>query len=66
MSTNKNSKRENTPANARLKARVKEIARLIDEVNVELGIDPEFGSGGSSKSGLPQLPQLPSLPKLPN
>lgn len=44
VSTNKNSKRENTPANVRLKARVKEITRLIDEVNVELGIDPEFGT----------------------
>jgi hypothetical protein len=66
VSTNRNSSRENTPADVRLKARVKEITRLIDELNVELGIDPEFGSGGSSKSGLPQLPQLPSLPKLPN
>ena len=59
VSTNKNSKRENTPANARLKARVKEITRLIDEVNVELGIDPEFGrkkssgrSGGLGGGGL--------------
>jgi hypothetical protein len=50
VSTNKNSKRENTPANARLKARVKAIRKLIDEVNVELGIDPEFGT--KKKSGI--------------
>ena len=50
VSTNKNSKRENTPANARLKARVKEITKLIDEVNVELGIDPEFGTQKKNKN----------------
>ena len=50
VSTNKNSNRENTPANVRLKARVKEIRKLIDELNVELGIDPEFGT--KKKSGI--------------
>ena len=50
VSTNRNSKRENTPANTRLKARVKEITRLIDEVNVELGIDPEFGTQKKNKN----------------
>ena len=50
VSTNRNSSREGTPADVRLKARVKEITRLIDEVNVELGIDPEFGR--KKKSGI--------------
>ena len=59
VSTNRNSSREGTPADVRLKARVKAIRKLIDEVNVELGIDPEFGrkkssgrSGGLGGGGL--------------
>ena len=66
ISRYKNSTNEGKPKDLRARARRKEIRRLIDEINIGLGYDPEFGSGGSSKSGLPQLPQLPSLPKLPN
>lgn len=53
VSTNRNGNREGTPADVRLRARVKAIRKLIDALNVELGIDPEFGT--SKKSPLDKL-----------